>query len=87
MQIKTIACQSQNQNYMMCCSWCTCTGVHARWCLDIKYGFKADATALLVEWVQSIGIAAGLDATNARLSAGAIGMPESRLELEVTFDR
>jgi hypothetical protein len=62
-------------------------GIHARWSLDARYGFKADATALLAEWVRDIGAAAGLNAANTRLSTGAIGMPESRLELEVTFDR
>ncbi|KAI8473859.1 MAG: hypothetical protein J3K34DRAFT_391529 [Monoraphidium minutum] len=45
-----------------------------------------EATALLVEWVQTVGAAAGIPAGASRVSTGALGAPESRLELEVSFD-
>lgn len=46
-----------------------------------RYGYKQDATRLLQEWVHDIGSAAGMTAANTRLSSGAIGAPESRLEV------
>jgi hypothetical protein len=45
-----------------------------------------EAVALLQEWVREIGSVAGLGPTNAAINSGAVGTPESRLELEVTFD-
>ncbi len=53
--------------------------------IAVRYGCKAEATALLQEWVSGVGSQAGLTAANTRLSSGALGVPESRLELEVTF--
>ncbi|KAJ9527110.1 hypothetical protein QJQ45_025194 [Haematococcus lacustris] len=53
--------------------------------LDRKYGCKAAAVVLMQEWVSGIGAAAGLHSNNTRLSSGAIGVPESRIELEVTL--
>ena len=50
-----------------------------------RYGCKSDATLLLQEWVRDVGSKAGLSAANTRLSSGSIGVPESRLELEVSF--
>lgn len=41
---------------------------------------------LLQEWVGTVGQQAGLTAQNTRLSSGCLGVPESRLEMEVTFD-
>eukprot|EP00879_Flechtneria_rotunda_P006265 GHRR01006585.1.p1 GENE.GHRR01006585.1~~GHRR01006585.1.p1 ORF type:complete len:243 (+),score=77.95 GHRR01006585.1:204-932(+) len=68
----------------------SCLQVHvrlyARWSLDVRYGHKQEATALLEEWVQNVGSKAGLTPQNTRLSTGSIGVPESRLEMEVTFD-
>lgn len=61
-------------------------GIRARWCIDIRYGFKLDAVALMQEWVQDIGSQAGLSPSNARINSGAVGVPESRLELEVEFN-
>ncbi|KAF8071147.1 drkC [Scenedesmus sp. PABB004] len=58
----------------------------ARWTLDARYGQKAEATALLQEWVARIGSQAGLTPQNTRLSGGCLGAPESRLEMEVTLD-
>ncbi|CAL5220910.1 g3005 [Coccomyxa viridis] len=43
-----------------------------------------DAVALLSEWVQNIGSQAGLT-DNVHILSGAVGVPESRLELEVDF--
>jgi hypothetical protein len=45
-----------------------------------------EAVALLQEWVRDVGSIAGLGPTNAAINSGAVGTPESRLELEVTFD-
>jgi len=60
--------------------------VRARWLLDARYGHKTEATALVREWVEQVGAAAGLAASNARLVSGAFGVPESRIELEADFD-
>ncbi|GAX75522.1 hypothetical protein CEUSTIGMA_g2965.t1 [Chlamydomonas eustigma] len=62
-----------------------CSGLRARWCIDVRYGCKQDATALLQEWVRDVGSLAGLNKSNTRLSGGSIGVPESRLEMEVSF--
>ena len=45
-----------------------------------------EAAALLQEWVREIGSLAGLGPINAAINSGSVGIPESRLELEVTFD-
>ena len=54
--------------------------IRARWCIDIRYGVKMDAIALLSEWVQDIGSQAGLS-DNVNILSGAVGVPESRLEV------
>jgi hypothetical protein len=40
-----------------------------------------EAVALLQEWVQGIGREAGLTEANTRLHSGAVGVPDSRLEV------
>ena len=55
--------------------------IRARWCIDIKYGVKLDAVALLSEWVQNIGSQAGLS-DNVHILSGAVGVPESRIEVQ-----
>lgn len=40
-----------------------------------------EAIALLQEWVQAIGSRAGLDSSNSSILSGAVGVPESRLEV------
>lgn len=60
--------------------------IKARWCLDVRYGTKMDAVVLLKEWVQEIGSLAGLSKDNTCITSGSVGTPESRLELEVSFD-
>eukprot|EP00798_Chlamydomonas_sp_ICE-L_P030575 gene30575-35593_t len=57
--------------------------VLARWTFDARYGHKAEATSLLQDWVKDVGSKAGLSTSNTRLSSGAIGAPEARLEMEV----
>lgn len=42
---------------------------------------KMEGIALVQEWVQDIGSRAGLTSTNTSLNSGAIGAPESRLEV------
>ena len=63
-------------------------GIRARWTFDCTYGAKMDAIALLQEWVQEVGSYAepALNERNTSISAGNIGAPESRLELEVAFE-
>jgi hypothetical protein len=46
----------------------------------------AAAAAQLTEWVQDIASQAGESAAGARLLAGQLGAPESRLELELPFE-
>ena len=46
-----------------------------------RYGVKMEAIALVQEWIESIGNAAGLSPHNTNLSSGAIGVPESRIEV------
>lgn len=46
---------------------------------------KLEAVALLQEWTRDLGSAAGLTSANTRLFSGSVGVPESRLELEVEF--
>jgi hypothetical protein len=46
-----------------------------------RYGCKQEATILMQEWVRDVGSQAGLSAANTRLSSGAIGVSESRLEV------
>lgn len=48
-----------------------------------RYGRKGDAQALLQEWVRDVGSQAGLTQFNARISSGAVGVPESRLEVSI----
>jgi hypothetical protein len=45
-----------------------------------------EAVALLQEWVRDIGAVAGLTPANTSIYSGAIGVPESKLQLEVTLD-
>jgi hypothetical protein len=46
-----------------------------------RYGMKLDAVVLLQEWVRDVGGRAGLSESNARIGSGAVGLPESRLEV------
>lgn len=58
-------------------------GVSARWILDTRYGHKAAALELLGEWVHTVAAAAGVDPANVRILTGAVGCPDSRVELHV----
>lgn len=57
--------------------------IRARWTVDSKYGHKADALAMLGEWIHTVGIAAGLDPAKVSLHTGALGARESAIELTV----
>jgi len=46
-----------------------------------RYGVKMEALALVQDWIQNVGSAAGLTQENTYLSSGAVGAPESRLEV------
>jgi hypothetical protein len=59
--------------------------IRARWRLDVRYGHKMEAVALLQEWAREVGAPAGLAPEAAALVSGAVGAPESRLELEADF--
>lgn len=56
-----------------------CTGPTALVCG--RYGVKMEALALLQEWVRDVGGQAGFTTQNTRIFSGAIGSPESRLEV------
>lgn len=62
-----------------------CCSVKARWCIDIKYGVKLNAVALLQDWVTQIGSQAGLNLSKTQILSGAIGVPESRLVVSSCF--
>jgi len=47
----------------------------------VRFGVKTEALALLQEWVRDVGSHAGLNGSNTRIMSGAIGCPESRLEV------
>lgn len=55
----------------------------ARWILDTRYGHKAAALELLGEWVHTVAAAAGVDPANVRILTGAVGCPDSRVELHI----
>eukprot|EP00884_Botryococcus_braunii_P007491 jgi/Botrbrau1/16743/Bobra.0277s0001.1 len=79
-------CFKSGSSHRQSCRLIPVCSVRARWSIDIRYGMKMDAVALLQEWVRDVGSKAGLSSSNTRLSSGAVGIPESRLELEVEFD-
>lgn len=59
----------------------------ARWTLDARAGCRAEAAALCREWLAEVAAQAdGGLATAGRLLQHQIGGPESRLELELTFE-
>jgi hypothetical protein len=73
-------------NWAACCGrcWCSCCCCCCCCCCcSFRYGCKAEATALLQEWVATVGSKAGLTAANTRLSSGCLGVPESRLEVGI----
>mmetsp|Transcript_19768 Transcript_19768/g.54909 ORF Transcript_19768/g.54909 Transcript_19768/m.54909 type:complete len:273 (-) Transcript_19768:41-859(-) len=59
------------------------SALKARWRFDVRFGRKREAVQLLQEWVRDVGSQAGLTASNTGITTGAVGAPESRLELEV----
>lgn len=65
---------------------CSAQQIRARWCLDIRYGFKVEAVELLQEWVRDIGSQVGLTQFNTQINSGSLGIPESRLEMEIALD-
>lgn len=48
---------------------------------SFRYGSKQQAVALLTEWVNTVGKAAGLDARKSHIHSGLLGVPESRIEV------
>jgi len=48
-----------------------------------RFGSRAEAAALLAEWIETVAAPAGLAPGSARLLAGAVGAPDGRLELEL----
>lgn len=52
-----------------------------------RYGVKLEAVQLVREWVSEIASCASGGLQRADIMSGAIGAPESRLELELTFAR
>jgi len=60
--------------------------VKARWCFDAKFGHKQEAIKLLQEWIQKVTEATQSTTGAMQISHGAVGTPESRIELEVELE-
>lgn len=76
----------QRARLARCCISCSAQQIRARWCIDIRYGVKVEAVELLQEWVRDIGSKAGLNRFNTQINSGSLGIPESRLEMEIALD-
>ena len=50
-----------------------------------RYGTKLDAVELVQEWLSTVASKASGNMQRAEILSGAIGAPESRLELELSF--
>eukprot|EP00210_Caulerpa_lentillifera_P001862 g1791.t1 len=59
--------------------------VKARWSFSAKFGHKQDALKLVSEFVNEVSSQCS-SLTNAQISHGAIGVPESIIELEIEFE-
>ncbi|XZG70722.1 hypothetical protein ACTSKR_02355 [Chitinibacteraceae bacterium HSL-7] len=57
----------------------------ARWTVDVRFGHKAEAVALMQQWLQDIGSQIGWSAANTRMLSGSVGAPESQIVSEVTI--
>ncbi|WP_028456227.1 hypothetical protein [Chitinilyticum litopenaei] len=57
----------------------------ARWSIDVRFGHKAEAVALMQQWLQDIGSQIGWTPDRVRLLNGSLGANESLLvsELEI----
>jgi len=59
-------------------------GVVARWSFVAKYGHKQECLTMVMEWVRTIGVRAGLDVDkDVKIISGNIGASESKVELEI----
>ena len=61
------------------------SAIRARWTVDVKFGRRQDAVSLLREWAQNVALKATPPPSNVALLAAAIGVPEARVEMELTF--
>lgn len=58
----------------------------ARWSVDLKFGHKDEALALMKKWETEVGAKSGFDPAKRRLLTGSIGALESRLESEMEVE-
>ncbi|GMH45469.1 hypothetical protein BSKO_13426 [Bryopsis sp. KO-2023] len=59
--------------------------VKARWTIEASFGRKGEALNLMKDWVLNVASKGGLDSKSVTLCSGAVGAPESRIELEIGF--
>ncbi|WP_348946416.1 hypothetical protein ABHF33_07720 [Chitinibacter sp. FCG-7] len=55
----------------------------ARWSIDVRFGHKAEAVALMQQWLREIGSQIGWTADKVRLLTGSVGANESLLVSEL----
>ncbi|WP_410499105.1 hypothetical protein [Chitinibacter sp. S2-10] len=55
----------------------------ARWSIDARFGHKAEALALMQQWMNEIGSQIGWSADKVRLLNGSIGANESLIVSEI----
>ncbi len=58
----------------------------ARWSVEVRFGRKEAALALMRRWWEEIAPAIGWSRQQARLLSGSLGVPESRVEVEIALD-
>jgi hypothetical protein len=56
----------------------------ARWSIDVRFGHKAEAVALMQQWQREIGSQIGWTADKSRLLTGSVGAHESLIVSEIT---
>ena len=57
----------------------------ARWSIDVRFGHKAEAVALMKQWLAEIGSQVGWNPDKVKLLNGSVGANESLLVSEVAI--
>lgn len=57
----------------------------ARWSIDARFGHKAEALALMQQWLVEIGSQIGWTKANVKLLTGSVGANESLIVSEVAI--
>ena len=58
----------------------------ARWNIDVRFGQKNNFTSAYKKWSEEVGNKVGLSQEKLRVTAGSIGVNESRFECEYTVE-